>query len=65
MKCSTEMQCGIVVSLSRVCGARAPSVWAGTSRHGGAGSAPADGPFVFLLSTRAGGLGLNLTAANT
>ena len=33
--------------------------------NAGTSTADQDGPFVFLLSTRAGGLGLTLTAANT
>ena len=33
--------------------------------NSGASTAEQDVPFVFLLSTRAGGLGLTLTAANT
>ena len=48
--------------------ARAEERWAAvasfqktTARAGGGGGSSSSDPFVFLLSTRAGGLGLNLT----
>jgi hypothetical protein len=52
---SEQQQCG---------GSRAPTPPAAAAAEGDSSGTP-DGPFVFLLSTRAGGQGITLTSADT